>query len=104
MSAAPSTIAAEFAQRAELMAALSLADPSAPEAGQPSLEATERALTLARALADPRSEALAAAWRCVHLFRRGRHGEVVRRQDDEQQAHLLVRLDVADAARFARRN
>jgi GTP-binding protein HflX len=29
-----------------------------------------------------------------------RHGDVVRRQDDETSAHLLVRLDPADAGRF----
>ena len=32
-----------------------------------------------------------------------RHGEVVERQDNEQAAHLVVRLDAADAARFAHR-
>ncbi|MDX9862802.1 MAG: GTPase HflX [Rhodospirillales bacterium] len=31
------------------------------------------------------------------------HGEVVSRRDDERLAHLRVRLDAADAARFARR-
>jgi len=31
------------------------------------------------------------------------HGEVVERTDDERFAHLKVRLDAADAARFARR-
>lgn len=113
MSAAPSTIATEFAQRAELMAALSLADPSAPESGQPSLEATERAYELARALGDPRSEALAAGWRCVHLFRRGRQAEVVQQarqaltllhaqQLDIEQRELLRVLALAanETARF----
>jgi GTP-binding protein HflX len=31
-----------------------------------------------------------------------RHGDVVRRQDDEECAHLLVRLDPIDAGRFER--
>ena len=31
------------------------------------------------------------------------HGEVVEREDDETHAHVTVRLDTADAARFARR-
>ncbi len=41
------------------------------------------------------SDGAAIAW----LYR---HGEVLRRSDDEHQAHLLVRLDAADAARFSR--
>jgi GTP-binding protein HflX len=31
------------------------------------------------------------------------HGEVVERQDSDEKIHLKVRLDAADAARFARR-
>jgi GTP-binding protein HflX len=33
-----------------------------------------------------------------------RHGEVMHRQDDEDHAHLMVRLDPADAERFQRRS
>ena len=32
------------------------------------------------------------------------HGEVLRRDDDELQAHMQVRLDAADVARFSRRD
>jgi len=32
-----------------------------------------------------------------------RHGEVIERSDDEEAAHIRVRLDAADAARFQRR-
>jgi len=32
------------------------------------------------------------------------HGEVLRRDDDELQAHMQVRLDTADVARFSRRD
>ena len=32
-----------------------------------------------------------------------RHGEVLERDDDGENAHLRVGLDAADAARFARR-
>jgi GTP-binding protein HflX len=33
-----------------------------------------------------------------------RHGEIMRRDDDDERAHLVVRLDAADAARFSRRH
>lgn len=44
----------------------------------------------------PLTDGAAIAW----LYR---HGEVVEREDDEQAAHLTVRLDPADAARFEKR-
>ncbi len=47
-------------------------------------------------IAVPHSDGAALAW----LYR---HGEVVDRRDDEDATHLTVRLDAADAARFAQR-
>jgi GTP-binding protein HflX len=47
-------------------------------------------------VAVPHADGAALAW----LYR---HGEVVERRDDEEAAHLTVRLDAADAARFAHR-
>ena len=47
-------------------------------------------------IAVPHADGAALAW----LYR---HGEVVERRDDEDAAHLTVRLDAADAARFAQR-
>jgi GTP-binding protein HflX len=44
----------------------------------------------------PHADGASLAW----LYR---HGEVVTRRDDESVAHLTVRLDAADAARFAHR-
>lgn len=44
----------------------------------------------------PHADGASLAW----LYR---HGEVVERHDDEEAAHLTVRLDAADAARFAHR-
>ncbi len=44
----------------------------------------------------PHGDGASLAW----LYR---HGEVVERHDDEEAAHLTVRLDAADAARFAHR-
>ena len=44
----------------------------------------------------PHTDGASLAW----LYR---HGEVVERRDDETVAHLTVRLDAADAARFAHR-
>ena len=45
----------------------------------------------------PLSDGAAIAW----LYR---HGEVVSRNDDDALAHLVVRLDDADAARLRERN
>jgi GTP-binding protein HflX len=47
-------------------------------------------------IAIPHADGASLAW----LYR---HGEVVERHDDEEAAHLTVRLDAADAARFAHR-
>ena len=47
-------------------------------------------------VAVPHADGASLAW----LYR---HGEVVERRDDEEAAHLTVRLDAADAARFASR-
>ncbi|MGH6798922.1 MAG: GTPase HflX, partial [Roseiarcus sp.] len=45
----------------------------------------------------PLSDGAALAW----LYQ---HGEVVSREDDERQAHVIVRLSEADLGRFKRRN
>lgn len=58
----------------------------------------DRVLSAERQLIEvdvPLTDGAAIAW----LYS---HGEVVQRQDDELSAHLSVRLDVADVARFAR--
>ncbi len=59
----------------------------------------DRTLAADRQVVDvdvPLTDGAAIAW----LYR---HGEVLRREDDESHAHLVVRLDAADAARFERR-
>ena len=63
------------------------------------LQFIDRSLGAARQLVEiavPHADGAALAW----LYR---HGEVVERRDDESAAHLMVRLDAADAARFAQR-
>ncbi len=60
----------------------------------------DRTLAAERLVVDldvPLTDGAAIAW----LYR---HGEVLRRDDDEHRAHLVVRLDAADAARFERRH
>ncbi len=47
-------------------------------------------------IALPHADGASLAW----LYR---HGEVVERRDDDEAVHLTVRLDAADAARFAHR-
>jgi len=44
----------------------------------------------------PLADGAAIAW----LYQ---HGEVIHRDDDDTAAHMTVRLDPADAARFERR-
>ena len=63
------------------------------------LALVDRSLGAERQLLEieiPHADGASLAW----LYR---HGEVVERRDDENVAHLTVRLDAADAARFAHR-
>jgi GTP-binding protein HflX len=60
----------------------------------------DRQLAAERQILDldvPLSDGASIAW----LYS---HGEVLRRDDDELQAHMQVRLDTADVARFSRRD
>lgn len=70
------------------------------EGAQAFLEAVDRKLSARREVIDvdiPVEDGAAISWLYAH-------GEVVERRDDERHAHMRVRLDPADAARFQHRH